>query len=509
MMKQMGAQGSRIRLPLNQTVFLPREAMGVRYIDKVRTAVFVEKLSAGEQGLWLRGLYELDLEYQGMEGGGLHKHRVSLPLKVATPEGWPGCVPQQQVEPGELHTAIKKPMIRLLSPYVLEFCAELQIEYLGEARWQEDKLPPPPPAPRHIWCDELQVPDATQADRRLESKIDRFFVGRVADDRVDSSGDVKPGMPAVSTAGRIPDWPGVADAQAAPEAGSETAKAPEHTLPVWRYVPQKAEEPVAEAVAEAGNAETVEKLVEKPVESAVENLVKSVAKKTVAKDPAKEQIWAPALNRNRFRAILTAAAIARIKARGENLLAAANNANNNVANNNNANNNVEMEPEEKGADVILTEEILTENKEVDEVTNKEVAEELAVEAAEVAEAAENVGATEVAEAAEAVEKVEEVSVEEVGAAGAEVTEVTQDEPGVQLVNSRGVKVRLTARQVAPPRQEPARPASSFAIRYYVVKPGDDAMHIALKHNISLERLREANRLPDGELAAGTLLRIPR
>lgn len=505
MMKQndaaAGGQGSRIRLPLNQTVFLPREAMGVRYIDKVRTAVFVEKVSAGEQGLWLRGLYELDLEYQGMEGVGLHKHRVSLPLKLAVPAGWPQGVPLQQVEAGELHTAIKKPIIRLLSPYVLEFCAELQIEYLGDECWQEDKLPPPAPAPRHIWCDDVPMQDDARSDGRLENKIDRFFVGRAAGANLQ---DATPRMvssrgkltdetvPNVSTAGRVPVWPGVHNAKVTEEAPEEAPKEVKHSLPVWKYVPHTA--------------------VEKPVESAVEEKGKVLfAKDRVAKDPAKEQIWAPGLNKNRFRSILTAAAIARIKARGENLLAVRQEET--AAVGSRATNGLE----EKGDEVILAENV-AENMVENVVEN--VAEEV-VETAEVTE-------SEVAEAV-ASEEISDVSVSDVsvdisekaGEASAEVVseevldvaqnvEVAPDEPGVQLVNSRGVKVRLTARQVAPPRQELAQPASGgFAIRYYVVKPGDDAMHIALRHNISLERLQEANKLPDGELAAGTLLRIPR
>ena len=46
------------------------------------------------------------------------------------------------------------------------------------------------------------------------------------------------------------------------------------------------------------------------------------------------------------------------------------------------------------------------------------------------------------------------------------------------------------------------------MKYYVVKPGDDPMSIALKHNVPLERLRESNKALAGDLSVGMVLRIP-
>lgn len=520
MMKRDGA-ADKIRLPLQQTVFLPKNAMGVRYIDKVRTAVFVEKVSAGDGGLWLRGFWELDLEYQGLEGPGLCKHRVGLPLKVQLPKGWPQSA---DVEPGNLHLAVKRPMIKLLSPYVLEFSGDLQVEHLIDDCWQEDKLPPVGGRAmrKHGW--QNNVPDDGEPNRRLENKIDHFFLGTAAERKTAPA----EGDPGVNSAG----------------GGG-------HLLPRWEYAPAQ---------------KVVDNLVEKPVDSPVEKVssrvggwpvenaggkivVKKAPTSGPAKDQAKEQIYAPGLNKNRFRAILTAAAISRLKARGEDLTQTAGvvarpddmreNARN-LAKNAQIAKNDRLLNENKTEEVskILTEE----NKMVDDVAEEnlaaaEVAGETAASvpaAAEVVEVVGDVVPEVVAEvAAGEVPPVENPAVAE----GAETPEVAQnqsetvesgdnrtvpvenqsaaenilsnEEGGVQLVNSGGVRVRLSAKQFAPPRQEMAHPVSSaYSIKYYVVKPGDDAMHIALKHNISLEKLREANHLPDGEPTAGTLLRIP-
>ena len=162
----------------------------------------------------------------------------------------------------------------------------------------------------------------------------------------------------------------------------------------------------------------------------------------------------------------------------------------------------------------------TEVQNIAEVTEPTEAAEVAepVEVAEVTAAEADVEAAEVTEAA-AEEVMAEVA--EVTAEATEATEAAEAaaeaEPqaqaagaGLQMVNNGGVKVRVAAVGNNAGGVQNMRPASGgFSIKYYVVKPGEDPMSIALKHNISLERLREANRLPEGELAAGTLLRIPR
>lgn len=438
MMKRNGA-ADKIGLPMQQTVFLPKDARGVRYIDKVRTAVFAERLAEGDTGLWLRGFWELDLEYQGMEGTGLCKHRVGLPLKVQLPPRWPR---EGAVDVGDLHLAIKRPMIKLLSPYVLEFSADLQVEYLNEDShddWHED-------------CSGNATPPA------------------------------------------LPAWE------------RECA----HRLPVWQF------DPVEKAIAK------------EPIKEPTKDLAKDPAK-----DPAKEQIYAPGLNKNRFRAILTAAAISRLQARGEDLTAAADvsavaadvykvdekarEATEILGENLEAKVSAEDVAEEKLVAEDVTEEAVEEvseevGEEVENVIGETVEE--VVEAAsedvveEVVEVAESAQVAESAETATEEVVAEEENAVVVAAVAETAAEVAPREAdGVQMVNNRGVKVRLAAKQMNPPRAE-QRPMGGYSIKYYVVKPGDDAMHIALRHNISLERLREANHLPDGEPAAGTLLRIP-
>ena len=122
---------NRLVLPLGQTVFLPQTAMGVSYIDKVRTKVYIDNLQRqeGRRNACLRGFYEIDLEYHGLEGQRLYKHRVMLPLRVELPDDW--LLPLDY-EADELHAVISKPMLRILSPYVLEFSGQLVVEYVGD-----------------------------------------------------------------------------------------------------------------------------------------------------------------------------------------------------------------------------------------------------------------------------------------------------------------------------------------------------------------------------------------
>lgn len=566
MVKQKGGTAG-LALPLQQTVFLPKQAMGVRYIDKVRAGVFIEKLTPADKGFWLRGVYELDLEYKGVEGRGLCKHRATLPLKAAIPPGWPPGAYTEDIEAADLHAVIKKPMIRLLSPYVLEFSAELLVNYLGEFCWQKDKLKPPtmPPAdsggPRRVWCSSLPMPDVDKPEARIESKIDRFFGGRAAekkraeaprlisskgvldDDTAPVAAPDKAQSPAAS---RIPQWQ--PDRRVSPVVKADAAPdLPEHKLPVWQptalteTVAAKNTDNVAENT-EAENTKIVENPVQNPVEKPVDNFVEKqqtpvVAAKVVgAKDQTQEQIYAPPLNKSRFRSILTAAAIARMQARGEELTGggdeAAKAAAANVADDSSEIISVKDENKKEAAVVNVENKAAYTATDIavdiavdtmDKVEKEEIEEieEISEEVVEVAEAEPVVesGAEDVPE--DTIQVSMPIEVESEGAPVQQVepsvVEVAAEVPAApaampQMVNSVGVKVRLAAcaADPAPPRREvPARSDSGgFMIKYYVVKPGENAMSIALKHNISIERLKEANRLPEGELAAGTLLRIP-
>lgn len=636
MMKRDGASGGRnldekIKLPLTQTVFLPKEAMGVRYIDKVRASVFAEKISPTEQGFWLRGFFELTLEYQGVEGRGLCKHRVTLPLKMPV-VGWLHGAQLNEADVTDLHAAVKHPMIKLLSPYVLEFSAELVLEYLGDCRWQEDRLQPPAPlSPKHgrKWQSDLPMPDEDKEGFRLESKIDHFFLGKAAD-------SVKSGRPRMISSNGILDKDNTEggsvekDKQAVAELSAGDS---EHRLPVWQYQQKES----VQSVGAGMNSETEPKIKSRIVEmpksrvpvfagknvdtqattvNRVENqtanqtaksVEKSIAKpqKAIMPDPTLEQIYASGLNKNRFRSMLTAAAISRLQARGENLTTevglideeiaklnkkvsdsvsdteVAAKTENSVENNGKSENirevaaireteNVAAEVEnmsgeetkaemkveiiaDKGADGADMEVNMRENiKEADMIEEKKEdkkEDKIEAVAADVSAEMNEKSAVEETQAEEAqairnemtAEVVQEVTSEnQTSAEGGSVTvaetaenlpteelEVTADVPtdeetvaamaeaaavqpaGVEMVNNRGVKVRLAAKSAPRQAAPTAAPTGGFSIKYYVVKPGDDAMSVALKHNISIERLRDANRLPEGELAAGTLLRIPR
>lgn len=592
MMKQDGVSGGKrmgekMKLPLTQTVFLPKEAMGVRYIDRVRASVFVERVSPMEQGFWLRGFFELTLEYQGVEGRGLCKHRLMLPLKVPV-----RGLELEQAEAGDFHAVIKHPMIKLLSPYVLEFSADLLVDYLGEGRRQEDGLQPPAP-PRRSWQCDVPMPDENKPEARIESKIDHFFLGKAAD-------NLRNEQPRMISSNGILDRDDMEkkrkiEADERRNVDTSPTVGEEHRLPMWQFEPSEhsqaeqraqsriVEMPTVRTMADGVGSDVkksdvkksdvkksdVENLVEKPVEKQVDKRVenpvenlggKFVSKRAVNPDPSLEQIYASRLNKNRFRSILTAAAISRLQARGEDLLAVDEDAGSmarGVLNNEkeaNCTENIDkcenfeevatIKAEDKNTVVaeevveevdvsggILQEKsaVASENEgesvlaeEVREVSTEVSAKKADVEKNQAVFDEENDVAVETVEnTAESVDEIvekqplaatEAVS-EDVSEAISEAVEVVAEAPikssGVEMVNNRGVRVRLGASSVPQKQAPPTAPKGGFSIKYYVVKPGDDAMSIALKHNISLERLRDANRLPEGELAAGTLLRIPR
>ena len=677
----------KIILPLNQTVFLPKTAMGVRYIDKVRATVFIDKVQRGDEKIWLRGFYELDLEYQGLEGRGLHKYRVMLPLKAELSTEWLGNL---QYEAADLHAVVSRPALKILSPYVLEFAGTMRLEYVGEHLWQEDKLNhcPKPALSRRVWRSDVPMPDADSSDLRLESKIDRFFLGRQGDKpmlpRLVRMNEEPPSTEQPPRRQELPVWPGGGQVDDnmrsnnmkndnvrndemrrtnAHQAGDEIAEnmgrklpvwqpqmikaAPQNEeigqvsdektpleLPVWRFtpksqpipaeetvaesqheyrtwariedlngqqvkteenaavedVPENVAEKVAENIDETGAAAVVEKSVEKAMEKPVEKPVETIVhKKWENYRQTQEQIYAPSLGKNKFRSLLTGAALARMQARGESLQAeakyadwpaelptaaeksidlpesvaekAAENVIDTVTENligtaaevNTAtidergedtatdmskkvleDTQSEIKAETAAADVaqvnevqeVATEnaaEIEVETAEVEaEIANEVMAEQAAVES-EVAETEEKVVAGEVTaeviakEAGEkAAETVAKIAVNEQPAV-AEVLAAPDIKQGVQMVNNSGVRLRMAAARQSRPESKPVSagrsnatitPGKGFAMKYYVVKAGDEPMGIALKHNVSLESLLAANRLQNGELPVGTVLRIP-
>lgn len=671
----------KITLPLNQTVFLPKTAMGVRYIDKVGATVFIDKVQRSDEKIWLRGFYELDLEYQGLEGRGLNKYRVMLPLKAELPTAWLGNL---QYEAADLHAVISKPTLKILSPYVLEFAGTMRLEYVGEHLWQEDKLDycPKPAIPRRVWRSDVPMPDADMAELRLESKIDRFFLGRQGDKPmpprlVTMNEELPPSEQPPRRRQNLPVWPGGGQADDKTkddkmqnekmqyewqgdlvksghwvglndrnmtenththQAGDEMTENGGHKLPVWQpqmskkaatneeierrdgenthklpvwrftvkpqtkdeeYSAEKLTEKLTEKMAEnleetaaavnteAETAETlrvdnektvaetvqaVEKAVEKPMEKPVEKPVETIVhKKWENYRQTQEQIYAPPLGKNKFRSLLTGAALSRMQARGESLQAEADYARvNNVGwtaelpkmNEKVAEDVTDAAADERREDAVtdmskkLLEEVRKEIKadiaaadvtqedevqvgEAQEVAAENTAEaeitaaEVVAEQTAVTESEAAAESTEEVIAEEAAEVITEVITEEVGEKAAEAVaesaangqpQVAAEAPGepdikqgVRMVNNSGVRLRMAAakqnraesKPVSAGRSNaPTTPGKGFAMKYYVVKAGDEPMGIALKHNVSLESLLAANRLQNGELPVGTVLRIP-
>ncbi len=163
----------KMALPLAQTVFLPKTAMGVRYIENIRTTVYAERVIQQDKERWLRGFYELDMEYRGLEGKRLYKHRVMLPLKVELPRGWLGG---RGCDVADMHIVIGTPSIQILSPYVLEFSGQLWLEYIGSGAMPEDTRQEPVRQPGvRRWRSDIPPVVQDEAAKRLESKIDRMF----------------------------------------------------------------------------------------------------------------------------------------------------------------------------------------------------------------------------------------------------------------------------------------------------------------------------------------------
>jgi LysM repeat protein len=141
---------------------------------------------------------------------------------------------------------------------------------------------------------------------------------------------------------------------------------------------------------------------------------------------------------------------------------------------------------------------------------------------EAAAEAENVEVEAVAAGVESEADVVVASVEQIEQAG-KIEQVAQNEriedneqkgrerqdERVQLVNNNGVRLRMAARNTndAPTAKTAAsQKQGGFCLKYYVVKPGEELMKIAL--NISPEKLLAANNLSGDEPQAGTVLRIP-
>lgn len=113
-------------IPLTQTVFLSKDAMGVKNIDSYTVKVFLDDAVKKDGGIWLGGIYEINMDYRGIEGKKLYKERIALSFKTEMPTGW------RQTEESKIRAALDGKSLEVLAPYVLEFSGELSFEDLAE-----------------------------------------------------------------------------------------------------------------------------------------------------------------------------------------------------------------------------------------------------------------------------------------------------------------------------------------------------------------------------------------
>ncbi len=532
---------NRLVLPLGQTIFLPQTAMGVSYIDKVRTRVYLDSVQRQPEAVFLRGFYEIDLEYHGLEGNRLYKHRVMLPLRVELPADW---LAPLAYEPEELHVVITKPMLCILSPYVLEFGSGLVVEYVGDRLYREEKtgeVQPKDMQPLEITAEDMPSREIQSAEiqERLESKFGSPAQPKSAEELLPkamrSSAEAKEEQSAETVEAAVKD-------EAEPAESAVSAAKRDYHLPVW-----SGQKSVSASSAPA----------EKP------------PVKQAAASAGAEEVALPQVEQSKLRTMLTVAAISRLQAKGEILTGANKNQpqevillepkteavagkgvasmpiNVQVAAEHEktpaaavlADDKVEMEVEQTVAEV--TEPVL--NEDIAEVM-ADIEEEDAVEVSAVVEAEVEPVVVEPA-TVETVAVEDTVSIEPVAAenadeqdlaftaedyaeelaatvaAAAEQTEKAEQtaDSTIKTVNADGVRLRVGLRDAQKIRPVPrpvdetnrtTQTAGNYCLKYYVVKPGDDPMSIALKHNVPLERLRETNKALSGDLTVGMVLRIP-
>lgn len=527
---------NRLVLPLGQTIFLPQTAMGVSYIDKVRTRVYLDSVQRQPEAVFLRGFYEIDLEYHGLEGNRLYKHRVMLPLRVELPTDW---LAPLAYEPEELHVVITKPMLCILSPYVLEFGSGLVVEYVGDRLYREEKtgeVQPKDMQPLEITAEDMPSREIQSAEiqERLESKFGSPAQPKSAEELLPkamrSSAEAKEEQSAETVEVSVKD-------EAEPAERAVSAAKRDYHLPVW-----SGQKSVSASSAPA----------EKP------------PVKQAAASAGAEEVALPQVEQSKLRTMLTVAAISRLQAKGEILTGANKNQpqevillepkteavtgkgvasmpiNVQVAAEHEetpaaavlADDKVEMEVEQTVAEV--TEPVL--NEDIAEVM-ADIEEEDAVEVSAVVEAevepatvetvaVEDTVSSEPVAAESADEQDLAVTAEDYAeelaatvAAAAEQTEKTEQvaDSTIKTVNADGVRLRVGLRDAQKIRPVPrpvdetnrtTQTAGNYCLKYYVVKPGDDPMSIALKHNVPLERLRETNKALSGDLTVGMVLRIP-
>ena len=310
-------------------------------------------------------------------------------------------------------------------------------------------------------------------------------------------------------------------------------------LPVWSAQPDEA----AVEVAALGSAEAKETVADLPAQESAE----APAAKTVAAEGVLPSF--DDAERSKMRTLLTNAAISRLQAKGEELINA-------VASDELSVRPVGVAKSEAVQEVILISEGEKEMAQLTAATVDATTETAAAQPVEAAMPAEVLAENEAAavEAAQSVEAAPTMAMAETesepemmlteaaereilpteaanelakaaAAAAAEANEAALEtmvaaEPVAEqpvsvantlnVVNANGVRLRVGLRE--PSKITPAAPTNAgngaFRLKYYVVKPGDDPMSIALQHNVPLESLRAANQALASDLSVGMVLRIP-
>lgn len=599
----------RLVLPLGQTIFLPQTAMGVSYIDKVRTRVYLDSLQRRPEAVCLRGFYEIDLEYHGLEGNRLYKHRVMLPLRVELPADW---LAPLEYEPEELHVVITRPMLGIISPYVLEFNAGLAVEYVGDhmcsqckpaaaqsaesaaietAKIETAEIEAAASATGKNETNSIEMQQA-EVQQRLESKFGSPDKQRPAAELIQ---EVR--AQAVSAPAEV-----AAEKAVAPTAEDKAGAQGKYHLPVWTGSREPGLAVAAKTEAEPVNSRLTAKAEELAQKAAAQAAAEQPLVKPVAGQPAAEKAAAgvkqtaakpnnaaefalPQFEQGKLRSVLTVAAISRLQAKGEALAASGKNqpqevillepqteatakpaempisvqvaaepepvaaaeaaeaaetvkaaevevetvaetitetvaenpaapaavaVDNEAVNNEVADNEVESATENVVSENVVSENVVPETSATVAVMEPEPAAEVMADKAAGDYADELAAAVAAAVHDEAADNAE--TSETVEAAAESLADGS-----VKAVNADGVRLRVGLRDAQKIRPVPrpagdnaaeSKTAGSFCMKYYVVKPGDDPMSIALKHNVPLERLRESNKALAGDLSVGMVLRIP-
>ena len=187
---------------------------------------------------------------------------------------------------------ITKPMLCILSPYVLEFGSGLVVEYVGDRLYREEKtgeVQPKDMQPLEITAEDMPSREIQSAEiqERLESKFGSPAQPKSAEELLPkamrSSAEAKEEQPAETVEAAVKD-------EAEPAESAVSAAKRDYHLPVW-----SGQKSVSASSAPA----------EKP------------PVKQAAASAGAEEVALPQVEQSKLRTMLTVAAISRLQAKGE------------------------------------------------------------------------------------------------------------------------------------------------------------------------------------------------